>query len=127
MKYDIVLGPILARLNPYRSIYNNTECSKDVIAEVLLKVDSGKAIKVEAQEKDGGKCEFKTFLEGLGLQPIYFISRAAVSPLEKSKHSFVGESDTVRWSIGKFRKYLWDHSSLCCNISVYRKMLWIVV
>ena len=30
-----------------------------------------------------------------------------MSPLEKSRHSFVGEADTVRWAIGKFRNYLW--------------------
>ena len=32
-------------------------------------------------------------------------------PLENSRHSFVGEEATVRWAIGKFRKYLWGLES----------------
>ena len=36
---------------------------------------------------------------------IFFISRSTASPLGKSRHIFVGEASTVRWSIGKFRKY----------------------
>ena len=30
-----------------------------------------------------------------------------MSPLEKSRRSFVGYSDTLRWAIGIFRDYLW--------------------
>ena len=41
------------------------------------------------------------------LQPIYFISISTVSPLENSRHNFVGESAAVRWYIGNFIKYLW--------------------
>ena len=41
------------------------------------------------------------------IPPISFISRSTVSPLEKSRHSFLGESYAVRRAIGKFRKKLW--------------------
>ena len=41
------------------------------------------------------------------LRPIYFISRSTVSSLENSRHSFLVETDTARWDIGKFRKFLW--------------------
>ena len=41
------------------------------------------------------------------LSPLYFISREMVSPLEKLRHSFVRESATVRWVIGKLIKYFW--------------------
>ena len=64
------------------------------------------AKKQEAQEKQCGKCEFGKSLEGMRLQPIYLISRSTVSPLEKSKHIFLGEASAVSWAIGKFRKYL---------------------
>ena len=36
-----------------------------------------------------------------------FYLKITVSPLEKSRHIFVLEKDTVRWAIGKFRNYLW--------------------
>ena len=41
------------------------------------------------------------------LRPISFILRSTVTPLENSRHRFVGETTELRWSIGKFRKYLW--------------------
>ena len=75
------------------------------MGSVLLQEDvSAEARKLEAQEKDVGKCEFEKSLEGMRPQLISFISISRVSPLEKSKHSFVGEANTVRWAIGKFRK-----------------------
>ena len=75
---------------------------------VLLQADvSEESRKSEAQEKAGRKCEFENYLEGIHLQPISFISISTVSTLKKSRHSFVGEESTVRWDIGKFRKYLW--------------------
>ena len=77
------------------------------MGEVLLQADfSEEAIKPEAQKKDGGNCDFGKFLEGMRLRPIYFISISTVSPLEKSIHSFVGETAVVRWAIGKFTKHL---------------------
>ena len=66
-------------------------------AVILRADDSVEAIKEEAQEKSGEKCEFENYLEGMRPWPIYFISRSMVSSLERSKHSFVGESATVRW------------------------------
>ena len=75
---------------------------------VLLQADvSEEARKSEAQEKDGVKCEFDKYLEGMRLRPIYFILRSTVLPLEKSRHNFVGEAYSVRWYIGNFRNYLW--------------------
>ena len=78
------------------------------MVSVLLQVDvSYESINSEAQEKDDGKCEFYNSLERSRLRPISFVSISAVFPLEKSIHSFVGESAILRWTIGNFRKYLW--------------------
>ena len=74
---------------------------------ILQADESAEARKSEVQEKDGGKCEFYNSLEGMRLRPIYFISGSTVSPLEKSRHIFVGETAAVRWVIGNFRNYLW--------------------
>ena len=54
--------------------------------------DSAESIKSDAQEKDGGKCEFDKYLEGLRLWPTSFIYRSMVAPLEKSRHSFAREA-----------------------------------
>ena len=106
---DILSGPTLVRPYPSRMFYIKTYWSKDVMVAVLLKADvSEEARNPEEQEKSGGKCEFENSLEGMRLRPIYFISRSTVLPLEKSRHSFVGEVAAVRWAIGKFRKYLWQ-------------------
>ena len=75
-----------------------------MVAVLLKAYVSEEARKSEAQEKDGRECEFDKSLEGMRLRPIYFISRSTVSPLENSRHSFVGEADSVRLAIGKFRK-----------------------
>ena len=75
-------------------------------AVILKSYVSEEARKPEAQKKDGGKCEFENYLEGMRLRPIYFISISTMSPLEKSRHSFVREAATVRWVIGKLRMYL---------------------
>ena len=105
---DILSRPTLEIPDPYIKFYINTYFSKDGMRAVLLQSDvSWKAVNSEAKEKDSGKCGFDEFLEGMRLQPIYFISRATVSPLEKSRHSFVGDSSEVRQAKGKFRKYLW--------------------
>ena len=74
---------------------------------ILQADESAEARKSEVQEKDGGKCEFDKSLEGMRLRPIYFISISTVPPLERSIHSFVGESAAVMWAIGKFRNDLW--------------------
>ena len=63
--------------------------------------------KSEVQEKNGGKCEFYNSLELMRLRLIPFISGSTVLLLENSRHGFVVEAYTVRWSIGKFIKYLW--------------------
>ena len=41
------------------------------------------------------------------LQPIYFISRSTVSPLENSRHIFVVKAASVRWYMENFRNNLW--------------------
>ena len=83
------------------------EWSKDGMGEVLMQVDgSTEARKLETKEKSGEKCEFENYMEGMRPWPIYFISRSMVSSLEISKHSFVGESATVRCSIVNFRRYV---------------------
>ena len=90
---------------PSSRFYINTYWSKyGMIAVVLQSDDSVVARKSEAQENGGGKCEFYKSLEGMHLRQIYFVLRSTVSPLEKSRHRFVGEAAAVRWSIGKFRK-----------------------
>ena len=38
--------------------------------------------------------------------------------MEKSIHSIIGEAAGLRWSIGKFRKYLWGNNSRYCHIEV---------
>ena len=64
---------------------------------VLIQADdSEKSSNSDAQEKDGGKCEFDKFLEGMCLRPIYFISISTVLPLENSRYRFLGEASTVR-------------------------------
>ena len=101
-------GPYLARPDPCRRLYIKTEWSNYGMWAVLFQEDvSEEARKSEAQEKDGGKCEFDKSLEGISLRKIYFISISTVSPLDKSRHSFVGGAASVRWAIRKSRKYLW--------------------
>ena len=68
---DILSGPTLARPDPSRRFYIKIDWSKDKMGAVLLQADVSKeAIKPEAQEKDGGKCEFDNSLEGMRLRPI---------------------------------------------------------
>ena len=51
---------------------------------VIIQADvSEEARKSEAQEKDGGKCEYEYSLEGMFLRPIYFILISTVPPLER--------------------------------------------
>ena len=58
LKKNILSGPTLARPDPYRRLYIKTDWSKDVMEAVLLQEDvSAEAIKLEAQDKGGGKCE----------------------------------------------------------------------
>ena len=104
----ILSGPNLSRLDPYRRFYIKTDLPKDGMREVLLKEDdSAVSRNPEAKEKEGGKYEFYKSLEGMFLRPIYFILISTVTPLENSRHTFVGEEATLRRAIGKFRKYLW--------------------
>ena len=87
---------------------------------VLLKSDGSlEATKVEAQEKVGENGEFDKYPERIRLQPISFISRSKVSPLEKSRYSFLREAATVRWDTGEFRQYLWGEEFTLlsdCNV-----------
>ena len=77
-----------------------------------------RARKSEAQENCGSKCEFDKSLEVIFLRPIYFILISLVSPLEKSRHSFVGEAAAVRSAIGIFLSAFGEQSSLCYLIVV---------
>ena len=98
----------MVRSDPYQIFYINMDLSKGVMGVVLLKADDSLEVtKSEAQEKVGENGEFDKLPEGIRLWPISFISRSKVSPLEKSRYSFVVESAAVRWDIGKFRQYLW--------------------
>ena len=63
---------------------------------ILQEDDSVEAIKVEAHEKEGEKCEFENSLVGLYLFPICFISISMMSPLKNSKHNFVWKEAVVR-------------------------------
>ena len=102
---DVLSGTNLAIPDPYRKFYIKTDWYKCGMRESILKsdilqsYDSEEAIKSEAQEKDDIKCEFYKSMEGMRPRPISSISRSTVLPLEKSKHSFVGESDAVQWAI----------------------------
>ena len=59
LKKCILSGPTLARPDPTRMFYIKTYFSKDIMGAVLLQSDvSEEVINSEAQEKDGGKCEF---------------------------------------------------------------------
>ena len=76
LKKDILTGPTLSRPEPSIRLYIKTDWSKYGMGTVLLKADvSEEAIKSEAQENDGGKCEFDNSLERICLQPISFMSR----------------------------------------------------
>ena len=89
LKEDIAAGPTLAGPYPSRIFYMNPNWSKDIMGAVLLKAyDSVEARKTEAQEIV--KYKFYKSLEVIHLWKIYFISRSMVSPLEYSRHSFVG-------------------------------------
>ena len=78
------------------------------MGEVLLQEDDSEyARESEAQYKDSGNCEFDKSLDGMRLRPISFISISTVSPQEKSRHIFSGETAALRWAIGKFMNYLW--------------------
>ena len=93
LKKDILSGPTSVISDPSRRFYINTDWSNDGMGEVHFQADvSEEARKSEAQEKSGGKCEFEYSLEGMRLRPISFISGSTVSPLEKSRHGFVGEA-----------------------------------
>ena len=75
---------------------------------VILQADVlEEVINSDAQEKYVGKYEFDKSLEGMLLQPISFISRSTLFPLENSRHVFFGEATTVRWAIVTFINYLW--------------------
>ena len=106
LKKYISSGHTLARPYQYRSLYIRTDWSRYGMGAVLFQADVlTETINSEAQEKDGGKCEFDKSLEGMRLRPISLILRSTVSTLENSRHRFVGYEATVRWSIGKFNIY----------------------
>ena len=50
-------------------------------AVLLKEYESAEARNSEAQEKEGGKCEFDKSLEVMRLQPIYFTLILMVLPL----------------------------------------------
>ena len=107
LKRYILSGTTLSIPYPSRRFYIKTDWSKYGMGALLLQTDvSEEARESKAQQKYCGKCEFEKSLEGMHLQPFYFISRSTMSPLENSRHGFVGEADTMRWAIVKFRKYL---------------------
>ena len=72
-------GPTLEIPEPSHIFYIKTDWSKDGVGAVLLQADgSVEARKSEAQEKDSKNCEFEKSLEGIQLQPSYFISISTV-------------------------------------------------
>ena len=108
LKNYILSGHALARPDSSISFYINAYWSKDGMGELLLQADKpAEARKSEAQEKYVGNLEFRNSLERMRLRPISFILRSTVSRLENSRHIFIGESDSVRWAIGKYRENLW--------------------
>eukprot|EP00957_Ditylum_brightwellii_P061564 4671783-Ditylum_brightwellii.AAC.1 len=108
LKEDVIKGPMLARPDPTRRFYLKTDWSKNGMGAVLLQADDSPEARVAKQkEAGGGKCEFDKSAHGLRLRPIAFVSRKTQTRLEKSAHSYVGEAGTIRWAIGKFRKYLY--------------------
>ena len=57
LKYEIVVGPKLARLDPYRVFDIKMDCSKVRMRAVILQADDPvEEINSETQEKDGRKC-----------------------------------------------------------------------
>ena len=76
----------------------------EMLLQAYVSEESGNS---EAQEKDGVKCEFDNYLEGMRLRTISFITISTLSPLEKSRHRFIGEAEAVSRAIVKLRKYLW--------------------
>ena len=81
----------------YWKFYIKAYWSEDGIIEVILQSeDSEEVIESESQKKDGVKCKFYKSLEGLRLCPISLLSIETVSPLERSRHIFLGEAAALR-------------------------------
>ena len=71
LKKDILSGRTLAIPDPSIRSFIKIYWTKDVMGAVIMQEDvSAEAIKSEAQEKDGEKCEFDKSLEGMRLLPI---------------------------------------------------------
>ena len=108
LNWDIMAGSSLARLDPSWIFHIKIEWFKGGMKALILKSDdSAEARNSEAHKKAVRNCEFDKSLEGICLRSISFILISTVSPLENTRYSFVGESDSVRWAIGTFRNYFW--------------------
>ena len=67
------------------------------MGSVLLQADKlVESINSWSQGKDSVNFEFEKSPEVMRLEKISFVSRSTVSPLENSRHIFVGEAAAVR-------------------------------
>jgi hypothetical protein len=105
LKEAILSNPVLKRPVPNRRFYLKTDWSANAQGAVLLQ--AGCAEEDEAamiREIEGGECEFEKTMSGLRLCPIGFLSQKRPTP--SSRHSFVGEASTGKWTMLKFKHFL---------------------
>ena len=100
IKEDILTVPTLSISDPYQIFYIKKEWYNDVMGAVIIQEeDSAEEMTEEPKKRTTENENLKSPWKDCAYYQCCFISRSTVSPLEKSRHIFVGEVATARWSI----------------------------
>jgi hypothetical protein len=107
LKQEVIDSVVLARPNYNRRFYLKTEWSCHGVGAVLCQVDLTCMVSLEAEKSKAADSPwiFDKTLSGPRLVPILFLSWLC-NTREQNHHSYVGETGTGQWAIGKLSKYL---------------------
>ena len=107
LKNIITYSPLLSSFDPAKCTFLKTDWSGDNMAWSLMQsAKDGESMKAAAHLDRTGECLFNMDLNGTRLRPVSYGSRASTN-MERKFHSFVGETASGQWTIGRNRKYLW--------------------
>jgi hypothetical protein len=124
LKVGITSSPVLARFDPNKPTFLKTDWSAEGMGWILMQpADDEESVRATKLLKKTGECLFDLSKNGARLRPIAFGSRSCTD-IEKSFHSFVGETASGRWAISQNRKYLWGcHFYWMCDCSAVKEVL----
>jgi hypothetical protein len=124
VKAGVTSSPCLARYDSSKPTFLKTDWSADGFGAILMQPDDSPAsVAATAKLLSDGICDFDLLKSGARLRPCGFLSRACTEQ-ERHFHSFVGEAACGRWSICKYKKYLWGcYFYWICDCSAIQEVL----